>query len=159
MKNPKYRQLYATSYSKELGRLSQGMPGQAEGTNTIYFIDKADIPMERWKDVTYGRVVVAYPPDKSDPYQTRPIVGGNLIAYPGECGTTTIDLLTVKILLNSIISTLGARFMTIDKKDFYLNTLMARYEYMCLKLCDIPEEVTKHYNLATKLKKRRIRLH
>ena len=45
MKNPKYRQLYETSYSKELGRLAQGMPGQAEGTNTIYFIDKADVPV------------------------------------------------------------------------------------------------------------------
>ena len=42
--------------------------------------------------------------------------------------------------------------MTIDIKDFYLNTPMARYKYMRLKLCDIPEDVTKHYNLATKVK-------
>ena len=42
--------------------------------------------------------------------------------------------------------------MTIDIKDFYLNTPMARYEYMRLKLCDIPEDVARHYNLATKLK-------
>ena len=152
MKNPKYRQLYATSYSKELGCLAQGIPGKVEGTNTIYFIDKAEIPAERWKDVTYGRVVVAYRPKKSDPYQDQFTVGGNLIAYPGDCGTPTVDLLTVKLLLNSIISTLGANFMTIDIKDFYLNTPMARYEYMRLKLLDIPEEVTKHYNLATKVK-------
>ena len=46
MKNLKYRQLYATSYSKKLGRLAQVMPGKAEGTNTIYFRDKADIPAE-----------------------------------------------------------------------------------------------------------------
>ena len=67
MQNPKYRQLYATFYSKELGSLVQGMPGKAEGTNTIYFIDKADIPAEQWEDVTYGRVVVAYRPKKSNP--------------------------------------------------------------------------------------------
>ena len=42
--------------------------------------------------------------------------------------------------------------MTIDIKDFYLNTPMARYEYMRLKLCDIPEDLKKHYNLATKVK-------
>ena len=42
--------------------------------------------------------------------------------------------------------------MTIDKKDFYLNNPKARYEYMRLKLCDILEEVIKHYNLATKVK-------
>ena len=79
-KNPRYCQLYATSYSKELGRLTQGMPGKAEGTNTIYFIDKSDIPAEQRKDVTYGRVVVAYRPKKPDPYQTQLTVGGNLIA-------------------------------------------------------------------------------
>ena len=128
------------------------MPGKAEGTNTIYFIDKADIPAERWKDVTYGRVVVAYRPKKSNPYRTRLTVGGNLIAYPGDCGTPTVDLLTVHFLLNSIISTPGTKFMTIEIKDFYLNTPMARYEYMRLKLCDIPEDVTNHYNLETKVK-------
>ena len=96
VKNPKYFQLYATSYSKELGRLAQGMPGKAEVTNTIYFINKANIPSERWKDVTYGCVVVAYLPEKSDPYQTQLTVGGNLIAYPGNCGTPTVDILTLK---------------------------------------------------------------
>ena len=30
----------------------------------------------------------------------------------------TVDLLTVKLLLNSIISALGAKFMTTDIKDF-----------------------------------------
>ena len=95
MKNPKYHQLYTTSYIKELGRLAQGIPGKAEGTNTIYFIEKADISAERKKDVTYGRVVVAYRPEESDPYQTQITVGGNLIAYPGNCGTPTIDLLSL----------------------------------------------------------------
>ena len=70
MKNPKYHQLYMTSYSKELGRLAQGMPGKAEGTNTIYFIEKSYIPAEQRKDVTFVRVVVAYRPEKPDPYQT-----------------------------------------------------------------------------------------
>ena len=42
--------------------------------------------------------------------------------------------------------------MTIDIKDFYLNTPMARYKYMLLNLCNIPEDVSRHYNLATKVK-------
>ena len=92
------------------------------------------------------------PPQKSDPYQTRLTVRDNLVAYPGDCGTLTVDLLLVKLLLNRIISTPGAKFMTIDIKDFYLNTPRARYKYMRLKLCDIPEDVTKHYKLATKVK-------
>ena len=42
--------------------------------------------------------------------------------------------------------------MTIDIKDFYLNTPMAQYKCMHLKLCDIPEDVALHYNLASKFK-------
>ena len=42
--------------------------------------------------------------------------------------------------------------MTIDIKDFYLNTPMPQYEYMGLKLCNVPEDVALHYNLASKVK-------
>ena len=151
MRNPKYRPLYAKSYTKELGRLAQGVPGLVKGTDTIVFITKKDVPLERWRDVTYGRVVIDYRPEKSDPYRTRLTVGGDKINYPGDCGTPTVDLLTVKLLLNSVISTAGAKFMTIDIKDFYLNTPMARYEYMRLKLSDLPEDIVEHYRLAEKV--------
>ncbi len=53
----------------------------------------------------------------------------------------------VKILLNSIISTKGAKCIMLDLKDFYLNTPMKRYEYMCLKLSDIHKEIIQEYNL------------
>ena len=52
----------------------------------------------------------------------------------------TVNLLTVKLLLNSIISSPGAKFLTIDIKNFYLNTPMKRFEYMRLKLSDLPED-------------------
>eukprot|EP00804_Cyclotella_cryptica_P024318 CCRYP_015306-RA/>CCRYP_015306-RA protein AED:0.36 eAED:0.36 QI:0/-1/0/1/-1/1/1/0/360 len=56
-------------------------------------------------------------------------------------------MITVKILLNSIISTVNAKFMTIDIKDFYLNTPMERLEYMRLKLSDIPSNIIELYHL------------
>jgi len=37
--------------------------------------------------------------------------------------------------------------MTMDIKDFYLNTPMTRYEYMQLKISDMPDDVIEHYNL------------
>ena len=37
--------------------------------------------------------------------------------------------------------------MTIDIKDFYLNTPMARPEFMRLKINDMPENVIKQYKL------------
>ena len=43
--------------------------------------------------------------------------------------------------------------MTIDIKDFYLNTPMSRYEYMRLKLSDLPEDFVKQYNLNSKVTK------
>jgi hypothetical protein len=38
-------------------------------------------------------------------------VGGNLIDYPGEVATRTVDLTLAKILWNSVLSTPGAKFM------------------------------------------------
>ena len=61
-------------------------------------------------------------------------MGDNLINYPDNCGTPTADLLTVKLLLNSVISTDNAKFTTIDIKDFYLMMPMKRYEYFGMKL-------------------------
>ena len=37
--------------------------------------------------------------------------------------------------------------MSIDIKKFYLNSPMPRYEYMRLKLSDLPDNVICHYNL------------
>ncbi len=77
-------------------------------------------------------------------------MGGDRVHYPGNAGTPTADLLTIKILINSIISTAGAKFMTVDIKDFYMNTLMARYKNMQLHIADMPEDVIEHYNLRDK---------
>ena len=90
------------------------MTGRVEGTDKIIFIDKQDIPTTRWRDVTYGRVVVNYIPEKQDPNRTRLTVGRDRVNYSGYFVTPTVDLLTVKLLLNSIVSTPGANFMTID---------------------------------------------
>ena len=70
MKNSKYRQLYCNSYAKEIGQISQGMTGLVEGTNTMCFIKKIDVPVGRWRDVTYGKVVVDYRREQSNPYCT-----------------------------------------------------------------------------------------
>eukprot|EP00804_Cyclotella_cryptica_P020425 CCRYP_014405-RA/>CCRYP_014405-RA protein AED:0.11 eAED:0.09 QI:0/-1/0/1/-1/1/1/0/940 len=145
--NPKYRDTWQNAYGKELGRLAQGLPGIVKGTDTIAFIQRSHVPQDRWKDVTYGRIVANFRPEKEDPYRIRLTVGGNRINYPGDCGTPTADMITVKILLNSVISTLNAKFMTIDIKDFYLNTPMARPEYMRLKLADIPAAIIDLYKL------------
>ena len=57
------------------------------------------------EDVTYVRIVVNYCPEKSDHNRVRLTVGGNCINYPGDYGMRTSGMLTVKLLLNRVIST------------------------------------------------------
>ena len=65
-------------------------------------------------------------------------------------GTPAADMLSVKLLLNSIVSTLGAKFFTTDISNFYLTKPINSKEYFRLKLSDMPEDVVKYYNLKTK---------
>jgi hypothetical protein len=64
--NPKYKELWGKSYTKELGHLAQGMPRVSKGTNTIVFIHRKDIPHNCKRDVTYACVCVNYHPEKED---------------------------------------------------------------------------------------------
>ena len=77
-------------------------------------------------------------------------MGGDKIKIPIDCGTPTSDLFTVKLLLNSVVLTNGAKFFTLDIKNFYLNTPMERFEYMRLKMKDTPENVIEKYGLKAK---------
>ena len=94
------------------------MPGRNEGTNTLSFIDKKDIPSTRWNDVAHSRIVCNVRLQNEEVNRTRLTFGGQNLDVPMDCGTPTASLLTIKLLLNSVISTPGARFMTLDIKDF-----------------------------------------
>jgi hypothetical protein len=89
-------------------------------TNTIRFIRKSNIPKGR--KVTYGSFVVYIKDHKEEKARTRLTVGGDQIEYPGDKSTRTAGLTTTKNLINSVISTLGAKFLVIDINNFYLNT-------------------------------------
>ena len=62
---------------------------------------------------------------KDEVNRVHVIVGGNRLDLPGATTTHCARLTTTKFLLNSTISTPGARFMTLDIKDFYYGTAMA----------------------------------
>jgi hypothetical protein len=130
----------------EIGRLTDGRVGDnVVGTNTIRFIKPTELPLGRIP--TYLRVVSDYRPQKADPYRIRWTVGGNLINYPGITTTPGAEMTTMKILLNSVVSTPQARFMCSDIKDFYLNTPMERYEYMWIPISMLPPTIVHAYDL------------
>ena len=120
------------------------MPGQNDGTNIIFFIHKGEVPIERWKDVTNGRIVCNVRPQKKEVNRTRLAVDGSTINFEGDCSTPTANLLTVKLLFNRIVSTPGEIFFGLGLKDFYLNTPMDWPEYLRMKLSHFPEDVIKH---------------
>ena len=66
-----------------------------------------------------------------------------------------IDTDKTLLLLNSVIFTRGARFMTIDIKDFYLNTPMERPGYLQMKMTNFPDDVIEHYKLKDKVDSKR----
>ncbi len=78
-------------------------------------------------------------------------MGGNLINFPDDCGMPTADLLMVKLMLNSVISTPNAKFMTINIKDFYLMTPMDWYENFRIKLELFPPNIIEEYGLLDKV--------
>ena len=80
-------------------------------------------------------------PNKKEKNRTRFTVGGDRIDYPGEVATPTADMLVAKILFNSVISTKGARFMTIDILNFYIITPLKRHEFIRINLRYILDEI------------------
>lgn len=141
--------LWEASAVEEWARLAQGLPSAgiptSAGTNTLRFITYQDIPAGR--KATYPRIVVADRPQKAQTKRVRVTVGGDRIDYPGKVATKGADLQTAKLLFNSVISTPDAKFMSVDIKDFYLNTPMSRPEYMRVALRDIPAAIIAHYGL------------
>ncbi len=150
LRHPKYKDSWAKSAANEFGRLAQGLKdGRVKGTDTTKFIRKDNVLEDRMKDIMYGSFSCNFKPNKEEKECTRPTVRGNGINYPDDCSTPTADIILLKILVNSILSTPNAKCIMIDIKDFYLKTPMERAEYMRLKISDIPEEVIQHYNLTS----------
>ena len=73
-------------------------------------------------------------------------IGGNNLDYLGLKATNMASLTTLKLLPNSVISTLNSRFMEMDIK-YEIGTPIARYEYMRMPMDLIPDKVIKQYNL------------
>jgi hypothetical protein len=133
----RYKIKWMRSTANEINRLYN--------TNTIRFIHRSNIPKGR--KVTYGSFVVDIKDHKEEKECTRLTVGGDQIEYPGDKSTRTAGLTTAKILINSVISTLGTKFLVIDIKKFYLNTPLGRFEYMVINLSSLPQETIDKYDL------------
>jgi hypothetical protein len=57
--DPKHKAIWSKAGANEFGRLAQGVGGRIDGTNTIFFVHKHEIPQDRLKDVTYIKFVLS----------------------------------------------------------------------------------------------------
>lgn len=88
--------------------------------------------------------------------RVRGTVGGNLIDYPGVVSAATAALPTIKLLLNAVVSESGAKFMTVDITDYYLNSVLPEPEYMWIDLEHIPQCIREKYNVDQFAEGRRV---
>ena len=144
--NKRIREIWALAFCNELGRLTQGFKNKVKGTDCCVFIKFQNIP--KHKRATYARIVSEIRPQKKEePHRIRMTAGGNLIYYPFDKSQPTADLTTVKLHINSVISTRNARYACLDIKNMYLNSDMDEPEYMFIYANLIPPEFMDEYNL------------
>ena len=120
-----------------------------EGTNTFFEIKFENIPKDRKNEICYTSVVREGRPGKKDPNRKRITICGTNVCYPGDVGTNTASLELFKLMINSVLSRKGAKYVCFDIKFFYLSTPLGRPEYVKIQLSKIPEEFIKEYNLTT----------
>ena len=111
IKMDKYGDVWMHSLANELGRLAQGIR-TIKGMDTIECILLSSVP--KGETVTYSRIVCKFRPQKDEQHRKRLTAGGNLIVCLYEVSTPTASIITNKLLLNSVISTPGARFHGMD---------------------------------------------
>ena len=127
------QQIWETVFANGLERLAQCIGTRMQtGNETFSFIHPSEIPLH--KKVTYGRLVVDICPLKNEKFRVRPTVRGGKLEFFGNSSSVTASLATVKILLNSVVSTPNTIFSSADIKDFFYGTLLPEPEYMKLSI-------------------------
>jgi hypothetical protein len=138
MKDPDLQPLWKRGFSNEAGRPFQGIHN-IPGTNICFFVEIKDIPKDR--KITYGKIVCDYKPQKKEKEHVRLTVGGDRLDYSGNVSTSTADITTFKMLINSTLSTTDAAIMMMDIKNYYMGTPLPRYEYMLMLLSRFTGEI------------------
>jgi hypothetical protein len=90
-------------------------------------------------------IFIDHQPKKDDPNRVGISIGGNLIDCPYELTTQKANMVSSKIMWNSIIRMPNAKFGGVDIKNMYLETPLDQNEYLKMSLRLIPEDIIEHY--------------
>jgi hypothetical protein len=144
MKDPRLQPLWTRGFGNECGWLFQGIR-DIPGTDICFFIKLKNTP--KYRKITCRKIICDYKPHKKEKERVRLTVGGDRLDYSGDVATSTADITTFKILINSTLSTEDAAMMMIDIKNYYLGTPLPRFENIKMMLSRFPEEIIQKYNL------------
>ena len=139
------------SSANEFGRLLKGVGRNEDGSQRVtgsdsfHFIRRIQVPIG--KKVTYALFCCDIRLQKDDINQTRLTVGGNRLPYNRKTSTETAGLETIKIHLNSTISTKDAKCAAADIGNFYTNSKLESSKYMRIHLSLIPQEIIDEYDV------------
>ena len=109
----------------------------------LFAIKFENIPKDKLNEICYTSVVCEFRPGKKDPNRTRITICGTNVCYPGDVGTDTASLELFKLMINSVLSRKGAKYVCFGIENFYLGTPLGRPEYVKIQLSKIPEEFIK----------------
>ena len=100
-------------------------------TDTIRPLTTSEQPLGRRRDTTYYNPQTKEKQTASGErtFRIRGTIGGDRVNYPRPTTARTAAMPLVKMLIHSVISD-NAHWLTIDIKDFYLNTPLPRPEYL-----------------------------
>ena len=76
-------------------------------------------------------------------------MGGDILEYPDDASSPAASLLESKLLFNSTISysRRGARFISCDLKDLFLENPMSRADYMRIHSKHFPPDIREQYEI------------
>ena len=93
--------------------------------------------------MTYASFACDHRPLKTEEWRIRLVVGGDKLPYNNDASSPATNLLDTKVLVNSVISDAhkGARFMSLDLRDMFLQSLMVSPEYMKVQYKYFPKAI------------------
>mmetsp|Transcript_1689 Transcript_1689/g.2424 ORF Transcript_1689/g.2424 Transcript_1689/m.2424 type:complete len:185 (-) Transcript_1689:1101-1655(-) len=140
------KNIWLKSLSNELGRTAQ-RNSRVKGNDTLDFIPREEVP--KGKRITYANFICDVRPTKSEIYCVRMTIGGDRLHYQDDTTSPAASIIDTKLLLNSVISDtkLGAKFLTLDVKDYFLQTILKTSEYMRIHPKYFPPDILKLYNI------------
>ena len=96
-------------------------------------------------------MVCDYRPFKTEKFRVRITVGGDKLTCDYDVASPAVSLIETKLLLKSTISqsAYGARFLTLDIKDYFLQSTMHEPEYMRIHSKYFGADLQKKYDIKS----------